>query len=101
MLLSTLVFFAVVLYFPAAFTRLAVEGRFGAALELDANWNFLKRNFSNYLLAIAAFLVANFIAQFGILLFCVGILPATFWSQCVGAYALGEVAYRDPEGARP
>lgn len=95
-LLATLVFFAIVLYFPAAFTRLAVEERFGAAFELEANWDFLKRNFSNYLLAIAAFLVANFVAQFGIVLFCVGILPATFWSQCVGAYALGEVALRDP-----
>lgn len=93
--LATIVFFAVLLYFPAAFTRLAVEERFGAALELDANWAFLKRNFSNYLLALAAFFVANFIAQFGILLFCIGILPATFWSQCVGAYALGEVALRD------
>ena len=72
-----------------------------AALELEANWAFLKRNFSNYLLALAAFFVANFIAQFGILLFCIGILPATFWSQCVGAYALGEVAYRDPGRTRP
>lgn len=95
-LLATVVFFAVLLYFPAAFTRLAVEERFGAAFELDANWAFVKRNLANYLLAIAAFFVANFVSQFGILLFCVGILPATFWSQCVGAYALGEVALRDP-----
>jgi hypothetical protein len=95
-LLATVVFFAVLLYFPAAFTRLAVEERFGAAFELDANWAFVKRNLSNYFLAIAAFFVANFLAQFGILLFCIGILPATFWSQCVGAYALGEVALRDP-----
>jgi hypothetical protein len=95
-LLATLVFFAVLLNFPAAFTRLAVEERFGAAFELEANWAFLKRNFSNYLLAIAAFTVANFISQFAILLFCIGIVPATFWSQCVGAYALGEVAFRDP-----
>jgi hypothetical protein len=42
-----------------------------------------------------AFLTANFLSQFGILLFCVGIIPATFWSQCVGAYAMGEVAFRD------
>jgi hypothetical protein len=100
-LLATVVFFAVLLYFPAVFTRLAVEERFGAALELEANWAFLKRNFSNYLLALAAFFVANFLAQFGILLFCIGILPATFWSQCVGAYALGEVAYRDSGRTRP
>ena len=100
-LLATIVFFAVLLYFPAAFTRLAVAERFGAAFELEANWAFLKRNFSNYFLALAAFFVANFIAQFGIVLFCVGILPATFWSQCVGAYALGDVAYRDPQRGGP
>jgi hypothetical protein len=94
-LLAAVVFLAVLLFFPAAFIRLAVEERFGAALELDANWSLIRRNLSNYLLAIAAFLVANFIAQFAILLFCIGILPATFWSQCVGAYALGEVAFRD------
>lgn len=94
--LAFVAIFALLLYFPAAFTRLAVEGRFGAAFEVDANWAFLKRNVSNYFLAIVAFLVANFIAQFGILLFCIGILPATFWSQCVGAYALGEVAFKDP-----
>jgi hypothetical protein len=51
-------------------------------------------------MAIVAFMVSNFIAQFGIFLFCVGILPATFWSQCVGAYALGEVAFRDRGGQR-
>lgn len=94
-LLATIVLFAVLLYFPAAFARLAVTERFGAAFEFEANWAFLKRNASNYLLAIAAFVVANFIAQFGFLLLCIGILPATFWSQCVGAYALGEVAFRD------
>lgn len=95
-ILAVVIFFALLLFFPAAFIRLAVEERFGAAFEFDANWRFIKRNFSNYLLALAAFFVANFIAQFGILLFCIGILPATFWSQCVGAYALGEVAARDP-----
>lgn len=78
-----------------------MEERFGAAFEFEANWSFLKRNVSNYLLAIAAFIVANFIAQFGFLLFCIGLFPATFWSQCVGAYALGEVACRDPGTARP
>jgi hypothetical protein len=98
-LVASLIVLAVLLYFPAAFTRLAVEGRFGAALEFDRNWAFIKRNLANYFLALALFLVANFISQFGIILFCIGILPATFWSQCVGAYALGEVALRDPTTA--
>ena len=99
--LAVVLLFAVMFYFTAAFTRLAVEERFGAAFEVQINLAFLKRNVVNLLMAVVAFMVSNFIAQFGILLFCVGILPATFWSQCVGAYALGEVAFRDPGGHRP
>ncbi|MGH9319745.1 MAG: DUF4013 domain-containing protein [Vicinamibacteria bacterium] len=95
-LLATLVLLGILVYFPAVFIRVAVEERFSAAFEFENNWAFIKRNATNYLLAIAAFIVANFIAQFGILLFCIGILPATFWCQCAGAYALGEVALRDP-----
>ena len=98
---AVVILFALMFYFTAAFTRLAVEERFGAAFEVQINLAFLKRNVVNLLMAVVAFMVSNFIAQFGILLFCVGILPATFWSQCVGAYALGEVAFRDPGGQRP
>ena len=100
-ILAVVLLFALMFYFTAAFTRLAVEERFGAAFEVENNLAFLKRNAGNLLMAVLAFIVSNFIAQFGILLFCVGILPATFWSQCVGAYALGEVAFRDPGGQRP
>jgi Protein of unknown function (DUF4013) len=95
-LIAGLLFLGLVVYFPAAFTRMAVEGRFGAAFEVLENWSFLRRNAMNYLLAIVLLIVANFISQFGILLFCIGIIPATFWSYCVFGYALGEVAFRDP-----
>jgi len=101
MFLAFVLVFALLFYFTAAFTRLAVEERFGAAFEVGNNLAFLRRNAVNLLMAVLAFIVSNFIAQFGILLFCVGILPATFWSQCVGAYALGEVAFRDPAVRRP
>jgi hypothetical protein len=100
LILVMLLFFAMLFYFTAALTRLAVEERFGAAFEFSQNLAFLKRNTGNILMAVLAFLVSNFIAQFGIILLCIGIIPATFWSQCVAAYALGEVAYRDPGSAR-
>jgi hypothetical protein len=99
LILVLLLFFAMLFYFTAALTRLAIEERFGAAFEVSENVAFLKRNTGNLLMAVVAFLVANFIAQFGIILLCIGIIPATFWSQCVAAYALGEVAYRDPGSA--
>jgi hypothetical protein len=86
------------LYLPAALLRLALERRFGAAFEVEKNFELIKRNVGNYVLALLVFLLANFISQFGILLFCIGILPASFWGSCVGAYALGEVALRDPAG---
>ena len=37
-------------------------------------------------------LLAQFIAQFGILLLCIGILPAGVWAGWVFSYALGQVA---------
>lgn len=83
---------ALLAYFPAAITRLALSGRFGAAFEVQANVAFIRRNLMNYLLAIVFYLVANFAAQFGILLCCVGVLPASFWSLCVFGFSLGETA---------
>jgi hypothetical protein len=83
---------ALLVYFPAAITRLALSERFGAAFEVQANIAFIRRNLMNYLLAIVFYLVANFAAQFGVVLCCVGVLPTTFWSLCVFGFALGETA---------
>jgi hypothetical protein len=94
----SLILLVFMLYLPAALVRLALERRFGSAFEIEKNFEFIKRNVGNYVLALLVFLLANFISQFGILLFCIGILPASFWGSCVGAYALGEVALRDPAG---
>ncbi len=99
--LWSLILLVLMLYFPAALIRLALERRFGAAFEIEKNFEFIKRNVGNYALAILVFVLANFISQFGILLFCIGILPASFWGSCAGAYALGEVALRDPAGRNP
>ena len=95
-LLLFVVMFAVMLYFPAAYIRTAITGRFGAGLEVRENIELIKRSPGNYFLAIAIYVVTNFIAQFGALACCVGILPAAFWSMCVAGWALGEVARRDP-----
>ena len=83
-------------YVPAVLTRFAVLGRFGVAFELSENLGFIRRNLGDYLLALLMFLVAHFLSQFGALLLCVGIFPATFWSYCVIAYPLGQIARRDP-----
>jgi hypothetical protein len=92
----TLFSLAVALYLPAVLTRLALKGNIGAAFEFEAIFAFIKRNAMNYILAILIAFVAQFISQFGIILFCVGIIPASFWATTVMANALGEVALRDP-----
>lgn len=90
-----LLMLGVTLYFPAVLIRIALKGHFAAAFELAPTWEFIQRNLANYLLALLIILLANFLSQFGILLFCIGILPASFWATSVSAYALGEVALRD------
>jgi hypothetical protein len=87
--------FALYLYLPAAFARLAVEDRVGAAFDVRENLAFIKRNLGNYALTLLLYLLASLVAHFGILLCCVGIFPATFWATCVAAWGLGETIRRD------
>ena len=104
----TVVGLALLLYLPAAILRFVTHDRVAAAFDLRENLALIKRNVSNYGLALMTFLVASFLAQFGIILFCIGIFPASFWSSTVFGYVMGEVARRDsppgtggnaPEGA--
>ena len=94
--LVILVSLAVGLYIPAAFARMTIYDRFGAGLEFAENIGFIRRNAINYLLVIVIHLVTGFIAQFAIILLCVGIFPAAFWGSCCSAWALGETVRRDP-----
>jgi hypothetical protein len=87
---------AVALYMPAAFARMVIYDRFGAGLEFAENIAFIRRNAVNYLLVIVIHLLTSFIAQFAILLLCIGIFPAAFWGTCTSAWALGETVRRDP-----
>jgi hypothetical protein len=77
-------------YYPAALTRMVAEERFGAAFEAGAVFRFIGKNIGNYLLAIAVYLLTSFIAQFGILLLCIGVFLTTFWSYLSTSYALAD-----------
>lgn len=79
-----------IVYYPAALTRMIAQERFGAAFEVGAVFRFIGSNIGNYLLAIAVYLLTSFIAQFGILLLCVGIFLTTFWSYLATSYALAD-----------
>ena len=83
--------FAFMFFLPASLLKAAVEQRFGAAFEFAEIWAFIKDNIGNYLLAIVITLVARFVADFGILLLCIGIIFTNFWAWCVITYSFAEV----------
>ena len=78
------------LWVPAALLRVIATQDFGAGFQFGAIWRFLKGNAGNYLLAVVVHLVAGFLAQFGVILLCVGVIFTAFWSFCVSMYAFAE-----------
>ncbi len=88
-------------YLQVVQIRLALTDDWGAACEPSANVSFMRRNVGTLLLAFAVLLVTNFIAQFGVLLCCVGVLPATLWSQIAFHHALGQAARLDASASWP
>ena len=88
--LVLLVSLAVAVYLPAALARSALRGSVGDAFAWRENLAFIKANLANYALTLVSYLLAGFLAQFGVLLCCIGVFPAAFWSYLVLAYALGQ-----------
>jgi hypothetical protein len=85
-------------YLPAALTRFTLaDGDFGVAFQFGENVAFIKRNLGPYLMAVLAYFIASFASQFGIILCCIGVFPLAFWSYCVMAWSMGQVARRDPQ----
>jgi hypothetical protein len=84
------------IYVPAALTRFALSGRFGAGFEIGQNIAFIRRNLLNYVLAIVLYFIGSFLAQFGVILCCIGVFPVSFWALCIFGWSLGETARLDP-----
>ncbi|HVT44362.1 MAG TPA: DUF4013 domain-containing protein, partial [Thermoanaerobaculia bacterium] len=87
--------FLVMLVLPAALLRVITLRRFSAAFEFQQIYDFIRRNFVNYLLAIVTYLVANFAAQFGVILCCIGVIFTGFWSLVVTMYGFAQVCRLD------
>ncbi|HVT05437.1 MAG TPA: DUF4013 domain-containing protein [Thermoanaerobaculia bacterium] len=97
--LGCLIFFlaiAIGVLLPAALIRVIASGNMADGFNFAANFAFIKTNLSNYLLSIVVQLLANFIAQFGVILFCVGIIFTAFWGMCIGGYAFAETHRLSP-----
>jgi hypothetical protein len=92
----TVILVAVQALLPAAATRLVQHDRFGAAFEVRAVLAFVRANLANYLVSLVVYIVAAFLAQFGIVLCCIGVFPATFWAYLTIAYGLGETVRLHP-----
>lgn len=83
--------FAVTFFLPASLLMVVTTRRFNAGFEFANIWNFIRANIGNYLLAIVVYLVARFIAGFGIALLCVGVLFTEFWGMVVTGFAFAQV----------
>jgi hypothetical protein len=94
--LGGLMMLLALLYVPAALLRFILYDRVSAAFEPREVLAIIRRNLGNYFLALVLYLVTNFASQLGVVLCCVGVFPLGFWSYCVLAWGLGEVARRDP-----
>ena len=82
---------AMAVWLPAALLHAVVTGRFAAAFDFRRIAAFIRANVGNYILAYVVWLIARFVAPFGLALCCVGVMFTIFWSMVVAAYAFGQV----------
>ena len=85
---------AVTFFMPASLLFAVVEQRFGAAFEIGRIWTFIKANLGDYLLAVVIYFVARFLASFGMILLCIGVIFTGFWSMTITTYAFAQTYRR-------
>lgn len=81
----------VAVVWPAALIRYAVTGEFMSAFQFGELFSFIGANIANYIVAIILYMVATFIAGFGVIACFVGVLFTLFWAYLVMANLLGQV----------
>lgn len=87
---------ALAVYLPAALVRSALRGTVADGFAFQPIVGFIRSNLGNYLLSLVIYLVASFLAQFAVILCCVGLFPAAFWSYMVLAIGLGQTVRLNP-----
>ncbi len=87
---------AVAVILPSALTLAVMRHSFGAAFDFSAIFAYIGQNGANYVLSIAVHLVAGFLAQFGFILLCVGLLFTAFWAQLATTHAFGQTYRYSP-----
>lgn len=87
--MSCLVFvlaLAVAVMYPAAYTRFAMTNQLASFWDFRGNFDLIKNNASNYIIAILIAWVASFVAGFGVILCFIGVIFTSFWSQLVSSH---------------
>lgn len=87
----------IMFFMPASLLFAAVEQRFGAAFEFPRIWAFIRENIGNYLLAVVVYLVARFLAGFGIVLLCIGVIFTGFWSVLIMTHGFAQAYKLSPK----
>ena len=76
---------------PAATTKYAVTGEFGAFFRFAEIFKYITSNLGPYIIALLLGVVAGFIAGFGLVFCFVGVVFTGFWAMLVGNHLLGQV----------
>jgi hypothetical protein len=84
-------FFVGALLSPVGMVRYADTGEIGAAFRFGEVFAFIKNNAINILLAIVVGMIAQFIAQFGIILCFIGVFLTAAFANVVQGHAWGQV----------
>jgi hypothetical protein len=83
-------------FLPAALLRSTLRESFAEGFAVREIVAFIQANLGHYALALVIYLLASFLSQFGMILCCVGVFPAGFWSYLVLGYGLGETVRLNP-----
>ncbi|MBC7232513.1 MAG: DUF4013 domain-containing protein [Chloroflexi bacterium] len=79
------------LVLPSAYTHYALSGDFGAFFRFGDIFQYIQANLGNYIIAVLLAIVAQFVAGFGTILCCIGVIFTEFWATLVGSHLLGQV----------
>lgn len=75
--------------------RFVETGQLADAIDIRGAYRKVRNNLFPYLVAFWTIGLANFAAQFGFLILCIGMFPAAFWCVAVTGHAIGSAASSD------
>jgi hypothetical protein len=78
------------LFIPAALGRYADTDDLSSALRFGEILDISRANPVAFLMALLISVVAGFLASFGIILCCIGVIFTSFYAQCVTGHAYGQ-----------